>query len=81
VLGSYVFLIAATARMDRLTFFHVYWGRLHPRQAVLSGKVRASPFAFMDLYKFGHSFDCTSEKWAECKSAMVYVSLSTTFLT
>ncbi len=68
--------VSATAVMNRDVFFDVYWGKLHPRNAVLSGKVQVRGWAFMELYNFGNSFDLSSKKWAACTIECAYSLLA-----
>mgnify|MGYP001248671397 CR=1 FL=1 len=53
--------------MTRDVFKQVYMGELHPRTAVLTGRVKVDSFAFGDMYRFATAFDLSSEEWARCE--------------
>jgi hypothetical protein len=57
--------VSASMYMSRDTFFSLYLGDIHPRQAILSGQVSVPGFAFRQVYNFGISFDSSTAKWNE----------------
>jgi hypothetical protein len=51
--------------MDRDTFFAVYMGRVHPRRALLTGKMSVARMRFNELSHFAEAFDVSTDKWVQ----------------
>lgn len=56
-------IVDCRASMTRSIFLDVYWGRLHPQTAVMSGIVSVANFAYRHLFWWSNSFDLSAERW------------------
>lgn len=56
-------VVTCRTSMKRDTFFDVYMGTVHPRNAIINGDVKVHGWAFREMSNFGASFDFATESW------------------